>query len=333
MAAMAAAQTMVSIDFPDGCIVSYDRVRRSMILTMSNGGVMSAGATIPARPNPPVKSTVQVVNADGTVTEKSVVVEEVLEPVSRSAIVNKLGFKKAPIIGSDIWNRRYIHLDEKTLSYHVDENSAPKGVIHLSPGCEVGIVQEHERARKDRQEGGHNPGVGALMTMQIGQMMDPRSTPIGKPNCVELHVPANLGNTISSVMGASAMSLAMSGARDIKKNAARTYYFSFDSLDEAEEFAGALQNNIKCLVNQNKIGDKDLRGAGDAMRGGNFSQLNDVMAMAHAVQKNQALMTSPDTSLEWYKVSLNTSLPLDVVYERLMIFYDTLASFNIHPSY
>lgn len=329
----AAAQTMVSIDFPDGCIVSYDRVRRSMILTLSNGGVMTCGAAIPARPNPPALRNVAVVNPDGSVTEQAVVVEEVLTPVYRSAMVNKLGFNKAPIIGSDIWNRRLIRLDEKTVSYFVDDNSPPKGVIQLSPGCEIGIIQAHERARKDRQEGGHNPGVGGLMTMQIGQMMDTRSTPIGKPNCVELHVPANIGDMMGGIMGASAMSLAMSGARDIKKNSARTYYFSFDSLEEAEEFAAAIANNVKCLVNQNKIGDKDLRGAGNAMRGGNFSQLNDVMAMAHAVQKNQALMTSPDTSLEWYKVSLNSSLPPDVLYERLMIFYDTLAGFNVHPSY
>jgi hypothetical protein len=332
MAAMAAAaQTMISIDFPDGCIVSYDRVRRAMILTLCNGGVMSCGAAIPARPNPPVTRNVAVKNADGTVTEQAVVVEEVLNPVSRSAFVNKLGFNKAPIIGSDIWNRRYIHLEENTLSYHVDENSPPKGVIHLSPGCEVDVIQANDRARKDRQEGGHNPGVAGLMTMPIGQMMDTRSTPVGKPNCVELHVPANVGNMMNSVMGHSAMSLAMSGVRDIKKNAARTYYFSFDSLDEAQEFASAIGNNIKCLVNQNKLGDKSI--SANAMRNGNFSQLNDAMAMAHSVQKNQALITSPDTSLEWYKVSLNSSLPPDVIYERLMIFYDTLASFNVHPSY
>lgn len=235
---VAAAQTMISIDFPDGSIVSYDRVRRSMILTLSNGGVMSAGAAIPARPNPPVVAVAE----DGT---QAVVEEEVPVPISRSAIVQKLGFKKAPIIGSDIWNKRYIHLEGSTLSYHENERSAPKGVIHLVPGCEIDIIHAGDPANKDRQEGGHNPGMGAMMTMQIGKMMEKRSGPIGKDNCLELHVPANMGNMLGNVMNSSAMSLAFSGASGVKSNMARTYYFSFDSLDEAREFALAVKNNVK----------------------------------------------------------------------------------------
>lgn len=238
MASMvAAAQTMISIDFPDGSIVSYDRIRRDMILTLSNGGIMSTGASIPARPNAPVV----VVAEDGS---EQVVEEEVPVAVSRSAFVQKLGFKKAPVIGTDIWNKRFIHLDASTLSYHENERSSPKGVIHLVPGCEVDIIHARDPANKDRQEGGHNPGMANLMTMQIGKLMDSRSGPIGKNNCLELHVPAEVGNMVGSVLNSSFMSLAASGASGVKSNQARTFYFSFDSLDEAADFALAIKNNI-----------------------------------------------------------------------------------------
>lgn len=84
-------------------------------------------------------------------------------------------------------------------------------------------------------------------------------------------------------------------------------------------------------MRENQIGSKPVDGT--AIRGGAFNQINNAVNMAHAVQQNMKLMTSPDTSLEWYKVSLQTSVPSDVLYERLMIFYDTLASMNIHPTY
>lgn len=177
---------MIAVDLPDGSIISFDRVRRSFFVTMANGSIMNLGA-IPARPNPP--SVFRVQHADGRVEE--MVKEEIkATPVTASAWVEKLGYKKTPIIHSDSWTRRHIRLDANSVGYFENESTnSPKGVVTLNPGCTLRVIQANEPARKDRYEDGHNPGVGALMTMQIGGLMSPYSTPIGKPNCVELHVP------------------------------------------------------------------------------------------------------------------------------------------------
>lgn len=240
MAAM--VTTMIAVDLPDGAIVSFDRVRRTLILTGSNGGITSGGG-LPARPSLP--KSLRSASSGAAVEEVAPEPEVPLEPVSRVVTVMKLGYKKTPFIHSDIWNKRVLLLEESTLSYHEAEGSPPKGVIELNPGCEVNIIQSGTPARKDRYEDGGNPGAVGLMSMNIGAMMSLTSTPIGKPNCVELHCPANFGNMLNSVMGASVLSLASGGLSAVKKSKSRTYYFSFDNYDEAEDFAGALQNNIK----------------------------------------------------------------------------------------
>eukprot|EP01039_Chlorochromonas_danica_P007821 gene7820-8633_t len=323
MAAM--AQTMISVDFPDGSVVSYDRVRRQLILTLANGSVATAGGgNIPARPNAPRLTT----NASG----QTVAVEDVPRaPVTRTATVMKLGFKKTPVIGTDIWNKRFIQLTENQISYHESEGSAAKGTITLVPGVEVDILQASDPARKDRQEGGHNPGMVGLATMSVGQLTNPRSGSLGKFNCVEVHVPANIGNMMNSVMNSSVLSMAATGARGVRQNVARTYYFSFDSLTEAQEFADAIKNNVQILNSQNGMGSQPVDAA--SIRGGNWGQLNNAMNMANALKQNMELMRKPETSLEWYRNTLNTQLPALVVYERLIVFYDSLASFNIHPSF
>lgn len=68
-------------------------------------------------------------------------------------------------------------------------------------------------------------------------------------------------------------------------------------------------------------------------KGGLMGHISGAMNMMNAMKQNLELMKSPDTSLEWYKISLQSSLPSDVMYERLMIFYDTLASLNVRPTY
>lgn len=137
---------------------------------------------------------------------------------------------------------------------------------------------------------------------------------------------------LGSVMGQSAASLAFGGGMQALKNTrARTYYFSFERLADAEEFAAAVENNVKVLAQANSIGN-NTAGAG-AGGGGGFGQIDQALNMAYAVQQNQKLITSPDTSLEWFKITLGTSLPADVLYERLMIFYDELAKFNIFSQY
>jgi hypothetical protein len=339
MAAM--VTTMIAVDLPDGAIVSFDRVRRTLILTGS-GGAITSGGGLPARPNLPSSQRSAAIAGAGAVAGMEEVAPEPepevpLEPVSRVVTVMKLGYKKAPIIHSDIWNKRVLLLEGSTLSYHEAECSPPKGVIELNPGCLVNIIQADTPARKDRYEDGGRPGAVGLMSMNIGAMMSLTSTPIGKPNCVELHCPADVGNMLNSVMGASALSLAASGMRNLKKNNSRTYYFSFDKYDEAEDFAGALQNNIKVLSKQVLTpGNNNLAGTPGAAAGlgaGYGNMINNAMNAASTVRANMENMKSPNTSLQYYRVALGTSIPDMILYERLMIFYDQLAAVNIFPSY
>jgi len=329
MAAM--VTTMIAVDFPDGSIVSFDRVRRTLILTASSGAITSGGG-LPARPNPP--KSLRVASGAAAADAPEPEPEAPLEPVTRVVTVMKLGYKKAPIIHSDIWNKRVLLLDGSTLSYHEAEGAPPKGVIELNPGCEVNIIQADTPARKDRYEDGGNPGAVGLMTMNIGAMMSLTSTPIGKPNCVELHCPANVGNMLNSVMGASALSLATGGMSALKKNKSRTYYFSFDNYDAAEDFAGALQNNIKVLAKQgNSLAGTPGAAAGAFLGAGYGNMVNNAMNMAQAARANMENMKSPETSLEYYRTALRSSLPDEVLYERLMMFYDQLAAVNIFPSF
>ena len=326
------ATTMISIDFPDGSIISYDRVRRDMILTLANGSVMHTGGNIPARPNPP--TVFRMEDGKGGVVDVPVV-EIPLAPVSSTVWVEKLGYKKAPILGSDIWNKRFLRLEPQSVGYY-ENDSTPhaKGMIGLNPGCTVRVIQAHEAGRKDRYENGHNPGVGGLMTMNIGSMMNQYSTPIGKPNCVELHVPVQVGNMLNTVMNSSVAGLAFGGGmQQLQKAHARTYYFSFDNLSNAQDFASQIENNVKVLNKANSVGGNTGRDAAAQVRAGNYGQIDGVLNMAHAMMANQKLMTSPDTSLEYYKTSLNTDLPTDVLYERLMMFYDNLAQYNVYSPY
>ena len=325
--------TMISVDFPNGAIISLDRVRRQLIATLTNGSVMTLGGYLPARPNPPSVFRVEGVNGE---VEEVVKEEVLLAPISSTTSCHKLGYKKAPILGTDIWNKRFLRLEPSALSYHENDSSGAKGVIVLNSGCTVRVIQAHEPARKDRYEDGHNPGVGALMTMNIGSMMNQYSTPIGKPNCVELHCPPNVGNMLDTVMGGNAMSLAFGGGMNhIKKQNARTYYFSFDTLAAAEDFASKLENNVKCLQQNSNINNSN-NGVG-AVRGANGvpsgASINNIMNMAHSMQANQKLAASSETSLEYYRNILGQDIPIDVLYERLILFYDQLAAVNIVSPY
>lgn len=84
-----------------------------------------------------------------------------------------------------------------------------------------------------------------MLTQPMGNMMNLTSGPIGKPNCVELHVPANVGGILGSVLGANPMQMAFGGGiNDVKKNTNRTYYFSCETVEMANSWVAALQNNI-----------------------------------------------------------------------------------------
>jgi len=50
-----------------------------------------------------------------------------------------------------------------------------------------------------RYENNDNPGVGGLMSMNIGGMMSQTSGPIGRENCVEMIVTGQIGKQHSQV--------------------------------------------------------------------------------------------------------------------------------------
>ena len=250
--------------FADGCMVSFDTARRELVFTMATGGTMTMH-DLPARP----------------IAASAFAVPEVpRHPVTKQATVQKLGYKKMPVLGSEIWNQRYIRLEADHITYHVDESHAPKGNVHLVSGCKVRVVQAEERSRKDKHEDQGNSMVG-MMTNPMGSMFDEYCEPIGKPNCVELYVPAKIGAMMDTMMTTSPMGMAFGGGADtIKNSVARTFYFSFSDLRAANDFAAALQNNIDVVV-KNTPATPVGSSAGAGMQG--------LVNMAQAMQANQAL--------------------------------------------
>jgi hypothetical protein len=256
--------------FPDGSMVSFDAPRRELIINMARGGIMKT-LHLPARPF--------AAPAAG-----SFVIPEVPKrPVTMTATVHKLGYKKMPVVGSEIWNQRFLRLEADHLTYHVDETQAARGFITLVSGCKVRVIQAGDRSRKDRHED-RGTSMMSMMMNPMGAVLDEYSEPIGRPNCVELYVPARVGNMIDSVMNSSPIALAMrGGASALHSSAARTFYFSFESQSfrEANDFAAALQNNIDIIVKNTPTAPMGGGSTGSGMQG--------MMNMAQAMQANQAL--------------------------------------------
>jgi hypothetical protein len=86
------------------------------------GSVMSCGGMIPARPKPPNTSIFRAAHD----------VDIPTTPVSKSVWVDKLGYKRMPMIGSDIWNKRHIRLEATTCGYYIDEMTQQAKGIYLS---------------------------------------------------------------------------------------------------------------------------------------------------------------------------------------------------------
>ena len=266
---------------------------------------------VPARPN--------LVN---TTTGESAVAATPTEPMKMEGQAEKLGHKKQMVTGAPSWQTRYFKMVESDISYYASQNDTEaKGSIKLTPGCSCRVIQENDAARKDRYEDRDTPGVAGLMTQPMGAHMNPTSGPIGKSNCVELVVPAQIGNMLGGVLNASPMAMvAGGGLADIKKNQGRTYYWSCDSLQTANAWVTAINNNIKLSSgNPNNLPNTAMPG----MRVG-LGQIDSVVNMAYSMQNDQKNMVDPNQSLGWYQRSLKSDLPLPELHAKLITFYNEL---------
>jgi len=297
--------TQIALEL-DGCFVSFDRALRHFVVTAKTGAVITVHQ-IPVRP---------MLGAAGASSATPTA------PINKAGMAVKLGHKKVPVTGAARWQPRYFSLNGSTLIYRVDgPEGAVRGELELRPGCTAKVIQAEERARKDRYED-QDASVFRMMTQPMGEHMSLTSTPIGKSNCVELHMPAQVGNMLGSVMNASPMGMvAGGGIKDMKKNQARTYYWACDSLEEANEWVVALENNIKLA--------KAPAPAAGAIHGMSMAQIDGAMNMAHQMQADQKNMTNPAESLGWYQRNLKTDLSAADLHKHLMVFYDALKAAGV----
>eukprot|EP00598_Pedospumella_elongata_P001723 CAMPEP_0184969802 /NCGR_PEP_ID=MMETSP1098-20130426/2453_1 /TAXON_ID=89044 /ORGANISM="Spumella elongata, Strain CCAP 955/1" /LENGTH=389 /DNA_ID=CAMNT_0027491621 /DNA_START=49 /DNA_END=1218 /DNA_ORIENTATION=+ len=301
-AAPAADGTTITCQFPDGCLIGYDRLRNELIL---NGKISNTRMRqIPARPSPSYGADVD--EGPGV-------------PVEKTGMMTKLGWKKT-VMGGDSWQPRFFRLTDTHISYHKDPSGPAINSIPLNNGIVVNVVNAATPARKNRYENNDTPGVGTLMTMNIGAMKSETSGPIGRENCVEMIVPGQIGTMLDGVMSQNAVGLAFGGgmAEMKKQGQGRTYYMSCNSRLEADEWRAAIQNNVKCLP----VGPMPTSGEIGGANG--YSGINNMMNSAMAMKNTMGNMNDPQKSLEWYKTSLGTQLTNDQVFALLSKFYDEL---------
>ena len=303
--AVTSSGTTIACEF-DGCFASYDRLKREFIVTAKNGSVITV-RQVPVRPNKP-----SGVSTTATTTAPTAM-------VTHQGTGEKLGHKKQLVSGAAVWQQRWFKLNGQELSYYGDSSyeGVAKGVVNLAPGCTVRVIQANDAARKDRYED-QDASLSGMMTQPMGAVLTQTSGPIGKPNCVELQIPAAVGDMLGGVMNASPVGMmAGGGLADLKKSQARTYYWSCETLAEAEAWVTALDNNIKLAK------AKDLP---TSVGGVNLGQVDGALAMARNMQNDQKNMTDPNESLGWYHRSLGAQLSMGDLHAKLMPFYDQLQS-------
>ncbi len=131
-AAPAADGTTITCQFPDGCLIGYDRLRNELIL---NGKISNTRMRqIPARPSPSYGADVD--EGPGV-------------PVEKTGMMTKLGWKKT-MLGGDSWQPRYFRLTDTHISYHKDPSGPAINSIPLNNGIVVNVVNAATPARKNR---------------------------------------------------------------------------------------------------------------------------------------------------------------------------------------
>ena len=140
-APMAAApsndSTVVTVTFPDGCMIGWDRLRNELIM---NGKTSNTRMRqMPARPLASYSNAASYAKQE----------EEVVTPVEKQGMMTKLGWKKT-VLGSDSWQSRYFKLTDTHLSYAKDASSPAISNIALNNGIVVNVINAATPARKNR---------------------------------------------------------------------------------------------------------------------------------------------------------------------------------------
>jgi hypothetical protein len=142
MAAGAAGgdSTVITANFPDGCLIGFDRLRNELII---NG--KAANTRMRLMPARPASAAGSVSNGFGAGVSQ----DEPAVPVAKRGTMTKLGWKKT-MLGGDSWQVRHFVLSDTTLSYAKDASGAAINTIALNSGVVVNVVNASTPARKNR---------------------------------------------------------------------------------------------------------------------------------------------------------------------------------------
>jgi len=118
----------------------------------------------------------------------------------------------------------------------------------------------------------------------------------------------------------------------MKKNQPRTYYFSCETVTQANEWVNALNNNIEMIREGALAGGTAPNaavGAIPGMGGLNLTQLHNAVGMAQAMQQDQKNAQDPDKSLGWYRRATQSSLSDEALYAKVIAFHDQLKAAGV----
>jgi hypothetical protein len=169
--------TVITANFPDGCLIGYDRLRNELII---NG--KAANTRMRMMPARPISAAGSVSNGFGS----AVAQQEPAEPVEKRGMMTKLGWKKT-MLGGDSWQPRYFVLNARSLSYAKDASGQAINTIALNSGIVVNVVSASTPARKNR----YVPGclcVGRLDCFGTKRGYRFSSTVMRLYNCIVLYL-------------------------------------------------------------------------------------------------------------------------------------------------
>ena len=132
--------TVITANFPDGCIIGFDRLRNELII---NG--KTANTRMRMMPARPISAAGSESSGMGSTSAPAAPAT----PVEKQGMITKLGWKKT-MLGADSWQPRHFVLTPTTLSYAKSVGAAPIDTIQLNSGVTVNVVNASTPARKNR---------------------------------------------------------------------------------------------------------------------------------------------------------------------------------------